>query len=99
MTTQYARGAAFERRVRAALEKQGYQVIRSAGSRGAADLWAAKPGELLLVQCKRDGRLSKAAEQALVAMAEASGATAVLAEPGSNGRGVFFRVWEEKCDA
>ena len=51
MGTNYASGRNFEYRVRDWLESRGYTVIRSAGSRGFADLVALAPGEVLLVQC------------------------------------------------
>jgi Holliday junction resolvase len=49
-------GARFERRVRDQLIEDGYRVTRAAGSRGLYDLDAEKPGQRLLVQCKRTGR-------------------------------------------
>lgn len=54
MTTNYKRGTAFERRVMVDLTKNGYACFRSAGSRGAADVLAIRPGRMiLLVQAKR----------------------------------------------
>jgi Holliday junction resolvase len=50
----YARGADRERKALRLYRSMGYAVTRSAGSHGEADLWAAKPGELLLVQVKAD---------------------------------------------
>lgn len=65
--SHYRRGADFERRVRHALEADGYEVIRSAGSKGAVDLvtfktWPHRLGitgltinytHMLFVQAKR----------------------------------------------
>ncbi len=51
--SNYSNGAELERAAKKSLEADGYYVIRSAGSKGLADLIALKPGELLLVQCKR----------------------------------------------
>ena len=48
----YRRGADFERAVRAHLQDNGYECIRSAGSKTKVDLIAIKTGELLLIQCK-----------------------------------------------
>lgn len=45
----YRKGARYERRAREELEAKGYCVVRSAGSRGAADLVAVK---VLYVQVK-----------------------------------------------
>lgn len=53
--TNKARGTAFERKVSAALTEDGYLVIRAAGSHGAADLIAIKPGQVLFVQVKLGG--------------------------------------------
>lgn len=52
---RYRGGADFEREVRAALVKDGYDVVRSAGSKTKVDLVAFKAGHVLLVQCKRNG--------------------------------------------
>lgn len=57
---QYHRGRAFEHAVRAALVADGYDVIRSAGSKTKIDLVAFKAGQVLLVQCKLDGHCSPA---------------------------------------
>jgi hypothetical protein len=40
------------------LEANGYLVVRAAGSHGLADLIAFKTGELLIVQCKTDGKMT-----------------------------------------
>jgi len=59
--TNYDAGARFERETRAALEDDGYEVIRSAGSKGKVDLIAWKAlGPVLLIQCKRNGKISPA---------------------------------------
>jgi len=53
------RGIDAERRTRAAFEADGYVVWRPGGSLGEADLIAAKPGQLVLVQVKvGDARLA-----------------------------------------
>ena len=56
--TNYDRGAAFERMVVADLRKHGYIAERVAGSHSPADIHAFKSGQVVFVQCKRDGRLS-----------------------------------------
>lgn len=58
--SQYSGGADLERAAKKTLEDNGYYVIRSAGSKGAVDLAALKPGELVFVQCKTDGRIGPA---------------------------------------
>jgi len=55
----YKKGRSFEYRVRRYYEKQGYLVIRSAGSKGIADLVAIKGDEVLLIQCKIRKYLNK----------------------------------------
>lgn len=49
---QGGRGARAENAVADELGLYGYDVVRSAGSKGAGDLWAIHDGELLLVQVK-----------------------------------------------
>jgi holliday junction resolvase Hjr len=53
--TTYERGRSFEWKVAKDLTDNGYLVIRAAGSKGAADLVAFKPGEVLFIQCKTGG--------------------------------------------
>lgn len=53
MNTNYQSGRAFEWKVRDDLTAQGYDVIRSAGSKTKVDLLAFKHGQILLVQVKR----------------------------------------------
>lgn len=70
MTNRYRAGADFEREVRKALVQDGYEVIRSAGSKTKVDLIAWKSlGPVLLVQCKRDGRISPAERTKLLELA------------------------------
>ena len=52
--TNYQRGYRFEVRVRKFLEGLGFQVMRSAGSKGPADLAAFGRGQVLLFSCKVD---------------------------------------------
>ncbi len=62
MTTNYARGANFERRVRDLYYQRGASlVVRAAGSHTPVDLVALYPnGDVDLIQCKRDGKLPAA---------------------------------------
>jgi Holliday junction resolvase len=65
----YVKGRRFENYVRKKLEKAGYIVARSAGSKGPFDLVALRKGEILLIQCKWrksrvDNRLLEAASKA-----------------------------------
>lgn len=89
--TAYRNGTAFELRVKADLERDGYVVIRSAGSKGEADLWASKVGQLLLIQCKRSAPLLPPRERrALLNTAYKADALALVAfMPGV--RGIAYR--------
>jgi len=66
---QYHRGRDFEHAVRAALVADGYDVIRSAGSKTKIDLVAFHTNQVLLVQCKLDGHCSPAERFALLRVA------------------------------
>lgn len=57
---QYHRGREFEYATRSELVANGYDVIRSAGSKTKIDLTAFKAGQVLFVQCKLDGHCSPA---------------------------------------
>ena len=52
LVTNYARGAALERKCKAALESMGYSCARSAGSKGGADIWCLREDGGLLIQVK-----------------------------------------------
>ena len=45
------KGLRYEYEVKKKLERQGFEVVRTAGSRGPFDLVAFKPGILLLLEC------------------------------------------------
>jgi Holliday junction resolvase len=90
--TGYAVGTRFELKVRQDLESNGYAVIRAAGSKGATkvDLAAVKPGQLLLIQCKRTGVLPPAEWDRLVEVAGWVNALPIMAANAPNGRGVVY---------
>lgn len=67
--TNYEAGARFERETRAHLAAEGYWVMKSAGSKTKVDLIAIKEGELLVVQCKRNGVCSPAERAELLRIA------------------------------
>lgn len=78
--TNYARtGRALEHAARKLLDDAGYWTMRSAGSKGAVDVLAMKPGQTLLVQCKSNGSLPSAEWNELYALAARLGAVPVLA--------------------
>jgi len=89
--TNYAAGTRFEHRVRDHYTDNGYQVVRSAGSKTKIDLIALKPGQILLTQCKRNGVLPPAEWDALVDLAAVlPGVIPVLAYAGPLGRGLYL---------
>lgn len=63
--TNYARGRRAEYRSAALLEALGYDVTRSAGSKGLFDLIAVSSCDVLLVQVKRGRPPSPAEREAL----------------------------------
>lgn len=76
----YKNGRAFEYRVKHYLEEQGYWVIRSAGSKGEADLIAFKFGETLFIQVKgNDTPLSPGEWNGLVSLTRRLGGTPIHA--------------------
>jgi Holliday junction resolvase len=93
-TTPYVRGRAFEYRVIAALNKEGFTTCRSPASRGAFDMMAVRPGEILFVQAKSGGSIPPAERLRLITLAVSVKAVPVLAEK-SDGRTLrFWRIEE-----
>lgn len=88
----YARGAAFENKVKAALEKDGWYAVRAAGSHGLTDVIALRgyahdcAHDVLFIQCKTGkARMTKAEKIELHKTAERHNATPILAWPGPLG--------------
>lgn len=54
----YRKGRTFEHTVRRGLERHGWTVLRVAGSKGAVDLVALRPGRIAFIQCRRGGGIS-----------------------------------------
>lgn len=79
MTNQYAAGRTREYKVRDLLVDNGYDVVRSAGSKGAIDLVAIKPGQILFVQVKTLAPPGPKALNKLYDLASHVGAVPVLA--------------------
>lgn len=77
--SHYRAGRDFEHAVRSALVADGYDVIRSAGSKTKVDLAAFKPGQAVFVQCKRDGKISPAERIELLRVAAHIAAVPVVA--------------------
>ncbi len=88
----YAKGRRFEWLVRDDLYANGYEGIRAAGSKGGSkvDLIAVKPGQLVFVQCKDDGKLPPAEWDRLVEVSGWVDAVPVLAAKGGRGQGIVY---------
>jgi Holliday junction resolvase-like predicted endonuclease len=84
--SNYSDGARFERATRHHLEENGYQVIRSAGSKGKVDLVAFKTGEILFVQNKLNGLCAPAERTELRRLAGMVGALPIVAYRHKEGR-------------
>lgn len=104
MATNYSYGARFERAVLALAEGAGYKAVRSAQSKGAADLVLLRKGERpVAVQCKasRSGRnlVGRDEWNAFWAWCADAGAVPVIAEHGPRGDMVrLYRVTGERAE-
>jgi Holliday junction resolvase len=79
-------GTDFELRTQSFFASQGYFVVRSAESRGPADLVCLRLDEILLIQCKGGvGRIHDAERIRLIKVAEMIHAKAMLAQEGGDG--------------
>lgn len=97
--TQYTKGRSFENYVKAKLEREGWWVCRSAGSKGKADLVAILPGtshlpaDVKLIQCKAgDRKISGAEKDALIELARTLRVDAAVAFKDKSGRVVVQTV-------
>lgn len=93
--TNYENGMKLERAVKALLEKNGYLVVCSKGSRGPVDAIAVKPGEILFVQSKGNGYIAPAARDRLAVLGVQYRATILAAywhKPGRDARTVAFKT-------
>jgi len=71
--SQYAKGAYYERQLKHKLEKEGWFVVRAAGSKGIIDLLAVRKGESMGIQVKKGKRLTLTERKALEELRKASG--------------------------
>lgn len=95
MSTPYQTGKQFEYMVRDALIDDGYETVRSAGSKTKIDLIAMKPGQLLFVQCKINGLCAPAERTKLLSLARMVGALPLVAyryKPGHAAAVVRYRL-------
>ena len=67
--SKYRAGRDLEYAAARDLEDNGYFVIRAAGSHGLADLIAFKTEQVLIVQCKTDGKMTARQRCDLAALA------------------------------
>jgi Holliday junction resolvase len=74
----YVNGRGREYRAKAHFEGLGYFVVRSAGSHSPADLVAVKRGEVVLVQCKPPGGMSRDELVKFVALAKRLSVKAIV---------------------
>ena len=86
-SSNYARGSAFERKVRQELRDCDgvVHIIRSAGSKGAVDLAVFLDGIVLWIQCKTFGVPTYNERRSLARLAERAGTIAVVAWRGDGG--------------
>jgi Holliday junction resolvase hjc len=84
--SHYNAGRTFEWKVRDALREDGYEVLRSAGSKTKIDLVAVKPGQLVFVQCKVNGLCAPAERSKLRDLAGMVDALPVVAYSHKEGR-------------
>lgn len=80
LSTKYRLGRALEYRVRDVLKDAGYFAMRSPASKTPIDIIGIKPGQVLMVQCKRGGSLPPKEWNALYDLALSCGALPVMAE-------------------
>jgi Holliday junction resolvase len=88
-----ARGDRFERVVIDRLRAFDYLAVRSAGSLGPADIWAARADRgLLLISCKVTDKTTVAERCGFLALAVDAGALALIATKTGRGRMQFVRI-------
>lgn len=92
---RYRTGANFERALARALRSRGIWVIRSAGSKGPADLIAWYGERKALIQCKAGGSVSPLEVQALRAAARALGGTGWVVSKSPRGSEAWHLVYPE----
>ena len=91
--TQYARGRAFEYRVKKFYESKGFFVVRSAGSHSPVDLIAFHYAGVWFIQCKLTGKFSRKDSEELCSLARKYHAIPVLAT--NEGRVMELKIADE----
>lgn len=87
---QYQRGTRFEHQALCHFRASGYYAQRTPGSKSPVDVIAIKAGQVLFVQCKRDGTLPPAAWNELYDLAYRFGGIPLLAD---RPRPSVVRLW------
>jgi Holliday junction resolvase len=102
--TNYARGANFERQVKADLEGKGYLVIRAAGSHGIMDLvafqsqWNLEEGDaghIWFVQCKTNAKMLPMERKKLFEVSDKCGAWPILASRPKRGKIIYQTYFDD----
>lgn len=88
----YRYGRALEYQVRDELRTCKYFVMRSPASKSPVDLVALRTGEVLLIQCKRSGKMGVTDWNALYRLAQSVGAKPLLVEKCDSGRGNRYHL-------
>lgn len=90
----YNRGANFERAIKKNMEDADHFVVRSAGSKGPADLVAInEDGEVTLIQCEV-GTVSKSKLELLKKVALTYNCNALMVKKGPKGY-IWTTVWSK----
>lgn len=88
MSISYKKGQNFESYIKRKLEKHGYFVVRSAGSKGVFDLIAFPPDDYISkplgIQCKTHDKFTEHEKQRMIETAEKYGLLPVLATKFNN---------------
>lgn len=94
--SNYSKGVAAERKVASQYRSNGWTVIQSAGSRGAADLKCTNGNKTHFVQVKSTGSptrtpyISSSEQGRLKSTATRNGATSVVAKVTPSGTNVMY---------
>ena len=94
--THYTTGRRIEYRVVEILRSLGYLVIRSAGSHGLVDVVGLRKDGVVLVQCKRGGKMGLRDRLEFWREATAVGATALIAGYPNSAKKLEFAVLDKE---
>ena len=97
--SNYSKGANYERAVKKELEKEGYSVIRSAGSHGIFDLVAWKSDKILFIQVKYLCKATKADIEKLNQIIIPINGRKILWEKQDKNTVIKYEITRDKCQA